>query len=214
MDNLCLDPDPGYTHHCLNVTCFYFITRSRPWGNYTDEHRNVQPAASQEHTGRRQGRPARRRRRQESNNRRGEGEQRYSKSADPLLLLLFLFSLFERKGLSNFLCLQTSSQIHSLWMGYIVDSQIGLSYQPLCRLAGRYDNPNPGVNFIPQSDTMNSATGLSFFFLSREREHRKKLKLKAPFVKNEMPPPPPPTHPPHNASICCVSGTGGCKGVI
>ncbi len=55
------------------------------------------------------------------------------------------------------------SQIHSLWMGHIVDSEIGLSYQPasLCSLAGRYDNPMPKSTLSPQSGTMNLATLLS-----------------------------------------------------
>ncbi len=36
------------------------------------------------------------------------------------------------------------------WMVDIVDSGIGLLYRPasLCSLAGRYDNPMPGINFI------------------------------------------------------------------
>jgi hypothetical protein len=44
-----------------------------------------------------------------------------------------------------------------------VDFDIGLSYWParLHGLAGQYDNPYAGVNYIPQSRTMNLATGFS-----------------------------------------------------
>jgi hypothetical protein len=44
-----------------------------------------------------------------------------------------------------------------------VDYGIGMSYRPvrLNRLAGRYDNPYAIVDYIPQSGTMNLATGHS-----------------------------------------------------
>ncbi len=44
-----------------------------------------------------------------------------------------------------------SSQIHSACLREIVDSCIGLSYQPasLCSLAGRYDNPMPESAISP-----------------------------------------------------------------
>ncbi len=44
-----------------------------------------------------------------------------------------------------------SSQIHSPWMGDIVDSGIGLSYRPtsLRSLAGRYNNPLPESTLSP-----------------------------------------------------------------
>jgi hypothetical protein len=45
--------------------------------------------------------------------------------------------------------------------GDIVNSGIGLSYQPacLCSLAGRYDNPMSETTISPQSGTTNLATG-------------------------------------------------------
>ncbi len=50
-----------------------------------------------------------------------------------------------------------SSQVHSPWVGDIVDS---LSYRPttLCSLADQYDNPVPESALSPQSGTMNLAT--------------------------------------------------------
>ncbi len=56
----------------------------------------------------------------------------------------------------------TSSKIHSLWMGDIVDSGIGLLYRPasLFSLGGRYDNPMPESTLSPQSGTMNLTTGM------------------------------------------------------
>jgi hypothetical protein len=52
---------------------------------------------------------------------------------------------------------ENSSQIHSPWLGYIVESDIGLSYRPasLCSLAGLYDNTMPESILYPQSRTMN-----------------------------------------------------------
>ncbi len=43
------------------------------------------------------------------------------------------------------------SQIHSPWLGDIVDSS-------LCSLAGRYDNTMPELTWSPQSGSMNMAT--------------------------------------------------------
>jgi hypothetical protein len=65
------------------------------------------------------------------------------------------FNLFLTPSLVSHSC-QISSQIHSPWRGDKVNSGIGLSYRPdrLHRLAGRYD-------YIPQSRTMNLATGSS-----------------------------------------------------
>ncbi len=48
------------------------------------------------------------------------------------------------------------SQIHSPWLGDMVDSGIGLSYRPvsLCSQAGRYDHPRPELTSSSQSGTM------------------------------------------------------------
>jgi hypothetical protein len=75
------------------------------------------------------------------------------------------FDYYHLRSLPN--CLEkviNSSQIHSPWLGDIVDSGIGLFYRPanLCILAGRNDNPIPEVTLFPQSGTMNLATGPLF----------------------------------------------------
>jgi hypothetical protein len=62
--------------------------------------------------------------------------------------------------LSSSFCLlsmdaENRGQIHSPWLGVIVNSGIGLSYLPtsLCIVAGRYDNPMPESTLsLPVSD--------------------------------------------------------------
>jgi hypothetical protein len=58
----------------------------------------------------------------------------------------------------------------------VVDSVIGLSYRPvrLYSLAGRYNNPNVAVYYIPQSGTMNLAT-VNINFLDKPMQWVKAL---------------------------------------
>jgi hypothetical protein len=66
---------------------------------------------------------------------------------------------------------KTCSQIHSPWLGDIVDSGKGLSYHtgPPAYVAwrdGRYDSPKPELSLSPQSGTMNLATELCTVYRS------------------------------------------------
>jgi hypothetical protein len=55
---------------------------------------------------------------------------------------------------------ETWNQIHSSWLGEVVDSGIGLSYQPVSLQPGRpIRKTHIGVNFSPHSGTMNSPIG-------------------------------------------------------